>query len=202
MISIQSLGELEFDRETISSHYLTAEVRDDLGYGNRNTVQIILNIKDINDNAPVFLEKQYEAKLFENSMTFDLPLIVKAKDADLQGTRNSDIIFSIIEGEYRNNFTIHKKTGFIKPLEPLNFEALQLKENSISSIQPVNLTVLAKDLGVPSLSTKVSVIIYLHDVNDHAPEFQRKYYEIAIPENVPGGSFVLQVNLEFLIYFV
>lgn len=141
----------------------------------------------------MFLEKQYEAKLFENSMNFDLPLVVKAKDADLKETRNSDITYSIIEGEYKNNFTIHKKLGFIKPIKPLDFEALQLKENA-ASIQPVNLTIMAKDAGVPSLSAKVSVIIYLHDVNDHAPEFQRKYYEIAIPENVPGGSFVLQVG--------
>jgi len=74
-----------FDRELVARHYLTVEARDDLGRGNRNTVQLIVNIDDVNDNAPVFLQNKYEAVLLENENRFESPLIVEASDNDLNG---------------------------------------------------------------------------------------------------------------------
>lgn len=170
------------------------EARDNLGKGNRNTVQLILVIKDVNDNPPIFLESQYEAKLLENKMNFETPLIVKAKDADMVGTRNSDIVYEIIDGEFKMNFTINRKTGAIAPLYPMDFEALKMPKEKLFTIQPIGLTIVARDLGVPSMATKTSVVIYLHDVNDHVPEFKKDFYHIAIPENLPAGSFVLKVS--------
>jgi hypothetical protein len=41
-----------FDREKSSLHYLTVEARDDLGRGNRNTVEIVVHVIDVNDNPP------------------------------------------------------------------------------------------------------------------------------------------------------
>lgn len=79
-------GGSSWDREQVSRHYLTVEARDDLGNGNRNTVQLIINIEDINDNAPKFTKNKYEARLFENEGDFEVPLKIKARDADLNGT--------------------------------------------------------------------------------------------------------------------
>lgn len=194
VITVKSSGEHEFDRELISTHYLTVEARDNLGKGNRNTVQLILVIKDVNDNPPIFLESQYEAKLLENKMNFEMPLIVKAKDADMVGTRNSDITYEIIDGEFKTNFTINRKTGAIAPLHPMDYEALKIPKEKLFNIQPIGLTIVARDLGVPSMATKTSVVIYLHDVNDYVPQFKKDFYEIAIPENLPSGSFVLKVS--------
>lgn len=194
VITVKSSGEHEFDRELISTHYLTVEARDDLGRGNRNTVQLILQVKDVNDNPPIFLESQYEAKLLENKMDFETPLVVKAKDADMPGTRNSDIIYEFIDGELKMNFTIGRKSGIIAPRYPMDYEALKMSKDKLVNIQPIGLGVVARDLGVPSMDTKTSVLIYLHDVNDNAPEFKKNLYEITIPENLPGGSFVLKVS--------
>lgn len=74
-----------FDRELVARHYLTVEARDDLGRGNRNTVQLIINIDDVNDNAPAFLQNKYEAVLLENADHFESPLVVEASDNDLNG---------------------------------------------------------------------------------------------------------------------
>ena len=85
MITIKHTGP-SFDRELVSRHYLTVEARDDLGKGNRNTAQLIVNINDVNDNPPVFLQNKYEAVLLENAERFESPLIVEAFDIDLNGT--------------------------------------------------------------------------------------------------------------------
>lgn len=74
-----------FDRELVARHHLTVEARDDFGKGNRNTAQLIINIDDVNDNAPVFIQNKYEAVLLENADHFEAPLVVEASDKDLNG---------------------------------------------------------------------------------------------------------------------
>jgi hypothetical protein len=54
----------------------------------RNTVQLIVNVEDVNDNAPVFLQSKYEARLWENHMEFESPLYIEAVDLDLNGEIN------------------------------------------------------------------------------------------------------------------
>ena len=56
-----------------------------MGKGNRNTAQLIINIEDVNDNAPMFLANKYEARLLENEMEFENPLVLEARDLDLNG---------------------------------------------------------------------------------------------------------------------
>lgn len=85
VISVKSAGGPNWDREQVSRHYLTVEARDDLGNGNRNSVQLIINIEDVNDNAPIFTQSHYEARLLENKPDFENQLKVEARDADLNG---------------------------------------------------------------------------------------------------------------------
>jgi hypothetical protein len=54
----------------------------------RNTVQLVVNIEDVNDNAPVFLQSKYEARLWENHREFESPLYIEAVDLDLNGKIN------------------------------------------------------------------------------------------------------------------
>lgn len=77
------------------------------------------------------------------------------------------------------------------PTKPLDFE--QLIEPSVGNVQPLTLTVRARDNGMPSLSTTVPVVIYLQDVNDHAPIFDQMFYNRTIAENAPGGTPILDV---------
>ena len=51
----------------------------------RNTVQLIVNVEDVNDNPPVFLQSRYEARLWENHMEFESPVYIEAVDLDLNG---------------------------------------------------------------------------------------------------------------------
>lgn len=193
IISIRSVGDHEFDRETVTSHYLTVEARDNMGHGNRNTVPLVVSILDLNDNAPVFMERQYEAKLFENKAHFEMPLVIKAKDADLVGSPNSEISYEIADGEYSRNFSVDERTGVVTVVKPLDFEAMKVRDRD-ATIQPIFLAVIARDQGVPSLSSRTTVVVYLHDVNDHAPQFREQYYAVAIPESLAGGSKVLEVR--------
>ncbi|XP_073949712.1 cadherin 88C [Choristoneura fumiferana] len=191
VITVKVAGGDSFDRELISRHYLTVEARDDLGKGNRNTAQLIINIDDVNDNAPMFLANKYEARLLENEIQFENPLVLEARDIDLNGTKNSHIEYSIVGGDYKNNFSIDPNLGIITPIEGLDFEQIP---GDNTNIRPIHLTVRARDFGVPPLSSTVPVTIYIQDVNDHAPLFQQMMYKRSIPEDMPGGTSVLEVK--------
>ncbi|KAJ8721348.1 hypothetical protein PYW07_002123 [Mythimna separata] len=191
VITVKQAGGDSFDRELISRHYLTVEARDDLGKGNRNTAQLIINIEDVNDNAPMFLANKYEARLLENEKEFENPLVLEARDLDLNGTKNSHIEYSIVSGDYKNNFTIDPNLGIITPVGGLDFEQIP---GDNSNLRPIHLTVRARDFGDPPLSSTVPVTIYVQDVNDHAPLFQQMMYKRSIPEDMPGGTSVLEVK--------
>lgn len=198
-ITIQYAGDKEFDRETISVHYLTVEARDNLGQGNRNTVQIILTIDDVNDNFPFFLDTKYEANLYENKLNFENSILqIRAKDVDL----NNLISYEILDNnDFVQNFSIDRINGIITPIQPLDFESLasENEEYVKGNVQPIYLTITARDNGVPSLTSNITVIIYLHDVNDFSPKFERDLYSVTIPETIEGGSSIVRVRVFFVI---
>lgn len=191
VITVKTAGGPNWDREQVSRHYLTVEARDDLGNGNRNSVQLIINVEDVNDNPPIFTQTRYEARLLENKPDFEVMLKIEARDGDLNGTKNSDIEYSVF-GDFKKNFTIDSMTGVIKPRSPLNFEELPGKTNE--NVRVMNLKVRARDWGTPSLFSDAPLVIYLQDVNDHAPQFEFVFYNVSVPENLPGGTSILQVK--------
>lgn len=184
-----------FDRELVARHYLTVEARDDLGKGNRNTAQLVVNINDVNDNPPIFIQSKYEAVLLENKLQFESSLTVEAFDIDLNGTKNSEIVYSLVSSEFSRNFTIDPKRGIIKPTSPMDYEALpMIAGHREMSLRPLKITVRARDMGTPSLSSDAPLTIYLKDVNDNEPMFERTLYQKNIPEDLSGGTNVLQVK--------
>ncbi|XP_044743020.1 cadherin-23, partial [Chrysoperla carnea] len=192
VITVKIAGGASWDREVITRHFLTVEARDNLGSGNRNTAQLIVNIEDVNDNVPVFIQNRYETTLLENHINFESPLKVEARDLDLNGTKNSQVIYSISEGLLMANFSINKRTGIMRPNHPIDFE--KLPGPNIGNVRPLHFMIQGRDMGTPSLWSEVPLIVYLQDVNDHAPQFEKNFYNRTIPEDTPSGTSVLQVK--------
>lgn len=189
LITVKSGGN-EFDREQISTYFLTVVARDNLGRGNRNTVQLQVIIDDVNDNAPQFLQNRYETRIDENESNFPYPFYVEAFDRDLEGTLNNDIRFHIVDGDPKRNFSMHEVSGEIIISSPLDFEAM----NGSEDYRYFNLTVQARDLGQPSLHSNVSVIIYVQDKNDHSPIFSETFYNASVREDIRPGDPIIQVH--------
>ena len=58
----------------------------------RNTVQFTLELEDVNDNAPVYIQSHLEIYINENESSFPYRFRVEAFDHDLNG-----IFFSFIQ---------------------------------------------------------------------------------------------------------
>uniref|UniRef100_A0A182JWJ6 Cadherin domain-containing protein n=1 Tax=Anopheles christyi TaxID=43041 RepID=A0A182JWJ6_9DIPT len=184
-----------FDREIAQKHYLSVEARDNGGRGNRNTVPLILNVLDVNDNPPVFVQKRYEVRLKENAFEFESPIVVEARDHDLEGSPNSAVEYRLLSAHHSDYFHVERRTGRLTVREAVDFERLESGGGgSGSDTRTISLTIEAADGGDPPLTAQVEVIVYVQDVNDYAPGFLESQYAIVIPEDTPSGLPVLRVT--------
>jgi len=102
-----------------------------------------------------------------------------------------------VHGDPYSNFTIDAVQGVLKPATHVDFEQLTAPAGDVTgrgvNVRPISLVVQAQDMGAPSLSSQVLITIYVQDVNDHAPQFEKHEYTRSIPEDMQGGSSILQV---------
>jgi protocadherin-16/23 len=172
------LVERPLDREEKSSYELSIEATDTGIPPLRAMSMLRILVTDINDNAPQFLKKNYEAHVLETSEPGTSVLRVSAKDAD-EGT-NAQLRYSLINSTL---FTIDENSGLITTIKHVDCE---------SNPTP-SLIVVASDFGKPPLSGSATVRVTVHDVNDNEPIFEKPIYNISVPENLPLGHCFLKV---------
>ncbi|CAG7830108.1 unnamed protein product [Allacma fusca] len=195
VITIKAVEKSMLDREISPMYYLTVEARDNQGQGNRASVPLNIFMKDQNDIDPVFVQSRYEARMFENENEFVSPLRVQARDSDLQGTPNSDIRYTIVAGNEDGYFEVDKLTGRIRIIKSIDFEHLPaIRQNPKSNVKRVNFTVRANDLGSPPRLSLVPVTVFVHDVNDNLPIFDKAVYHKIIREDTISGSQLIRVE--------
>ncbi|OTF71569.1 hypothetical protein BLA29_006623, partial [Euroglyphus maynei] len=188
-----SKNSVYFDREQHTQHFLIVEARDAAGFGNKNTVQLVINITDVNDQVPRFLQSSYTGRIYENQKRFEQDLILSAVDDDAPNTANSRIVYSIVNSSspFVSHFNIDPNSGRITVAKPLDFEAIQ---GRIADSRNISFKVRVHDHGIPPLSSQVPVNIMVFDQNDNAPVFSKSLYTKSIPEDVRDGSMVVQVS--------
>ena len=133
------------------------------------TVSLIINVRDENDNPPVFSPPLYLVIVAENVTVGHEITTVKATDQD--SIDNAQLIYSIVDSDQYQQFQIDND-GSITVAQPLDYE----------TDQSFNLLVQAEDQGFTATAT---VIITLINVNDNAPEFTMTNYTTSITENSP-----------------
>ncbi|CAF0839956.1 unnamed protein product [Didymodactylos carnosus] len=156
-----------FDRE-IKSTYGIQIIVEDLGVKQRQrtTRQLYIIINDINDEYPKFKEKIYEITIPEETLDVKLK---RVKAIDLDSNENGRITYQLISDDSndQHHFYINSATGELKLLQKVDHEEKSL----------YNLTIKAEDNGYPThLSTNVSYIIHVSDINDHHPIFEKQSY--------------------------
>uniref|UniRef100_A0A2R9BWJ6 Cadherin domain-containing protein n=1 Tax=Pan paniscus TaxID=9597 RepID=A0A2R9BWJ6_PANPA len=155
----------------------------------KNPVQFIqgeLQLQDVNDHAPEFLENEILLKISEGSHPgTSFPLKI-AQDLDVGS--NTVQNYSISTNSYFHLFTRNHSDGKKYPELVLD-QALDREE------QPqLRLTLTALDGGSPPRIGTSQVLIVIVDINDNVPEFAQRRYEVQVPENTPIGSLVITVS--------
>ena len=154
------------------------------------TITINIQVVDINDNSPQFLNASYEARVPEDTRPNTTIIKVTARDPDT-GT-NGEIEYSFTPRTlraYGNIFGINRRSGEIYIKQALDYE----------DTTSYNLGVTAQDKGVDSLPTPTKVIVNVVDINDHAPQITINSLtgseNAEVPENEPAPYFVAHISV-------
>ncbi|XP_060542589.1 protocadherin gamma-A6-like isoform X10 [Pantherophis guttatus] len=151
------------DREQLPTYSITVTAVDNGAPPLSTSVVISLQVLDTNDNPPQFLESKYTSYLLENNPKGASAFSLKASDPDWE--ENARITYSIIDSQMRDSplssyLSINSETGTVYALSSLDYE----------EIQEIQFQVKAQDGGSPSLSSNVSVTLFILDQNDNVPE--------------------------------
>ncbi|XP_068571562.1 protocadherin alpha-8-like [Cebidichthys violaceus] len=182
------------DRESVS-HYDISITATDYGEPPLSTFKTLsIQISDVNDNVPEFTQSPLELYLTENNAPGASIFSVSANDKDLND--NAAVSYRIIRGKGGHNdmasfLNINSENGHISALKSFDFETLKTFQ----------FRVVATDSGTPSLSSNVTVNVFILDQNDNAPVI---LYPVSsngsaegveeIPRNVNAGHLVTKVR--------
>ncbi|KAM6924051.1 uncharacterized protein FYW49_006484 [Xenentodon cancila] len=155
--------ESEIDREKDSEYNITVTCSDEGVPSLSSSVTLTLQISDVNDNAPVFERKSYEAYIVENNTPGLAIFSVTATDADWnQNARVSYILedTSINGVPVSSYVSVSADSGVIHAVRSFDYE----------HIKDFQFHVKAQDGGSPPLSCNVTVKILIQDQNDNPPQ--------------------------------
>ncbi|XP_058484004.1 protocadherin alpha-C2-like [Solea solea] len=153
---------------------------------------IILDILDINDNAPAFPQSFYTIHVVENNVPGALLTSLSAHDPDLN--ENQYLVYFIMEKEIVNTsmsmlFSINPENGDLYALKTFDYER---EREFLFHIE-------ARDSGIPPLSSNVTVHIIILDQNDNTPlivspwRAQGSMVEEVIPRSTEKGHLIAKV---------
>ncbi|KAM6408436.1 LOW QUALITY PROTEIN: uncharacterized protein O9250_007719 [Rhynochetos jubatus] len=154
-----------------------------------NPLQLIrgeVEVRDVNDNPPVFPEKEMVLEILETTSPGSRFPLESAQDKDVgsNGLQNYSL-------GSNSHFSLALGTGKdgVKYAELVLQRQLDREEQ-----RELNLLLTATDGGSPPRSGTAQVRIVVLDANDNTPVFSREVYEVRLAENSPPEQSVLRVT--------
>ncbi|CAM5160448.1 unnamed protein product [Natator depressus] len=150
------------DRERVSDYNVTITATDRGAPNLASKTTILVQLSDINDNAPIFNQTSYTLYITENNPRGASVCSLKANDPD--SGENARVTYSITgtqnqEAPLSSFISINSETGALYALRSFDYE--QFRE--------IRFQVQAQDGGSPPLSSNVSVTLFILDRNDNSP---------------------------------
>ncbi|XP_069023029.1 protocadherin Fat 1a isoform X2 [Embiotoca jacksoni] len=169
---------IPFDREAQDTYDIVVEVtREDKSEDGAH-VLVTLTVEDVNDNTPMFVNLPYHALVQMDAEEGQVIRQVTAVDKDIGS--NADIHYHIKE---------HQEQFQISPSGEISLKK-KFEKDSLNT--DFVIVVMAEDNGEPALWAEVEVPVTV--VNKAMPVFEKPFYSIEIPENIPLHSPVLHVQ--------
>ncbi|XP_075902423.1 protocadherin beta-16-like [Nelusetta ayraudi] len=168
------------DYETAHSFELRITAKDGLGL--TSYAKVIIDVTDVNDNAPVIYLKSLTTPIPENVSPGSEVGIINVQDRDSDNNRQvrcsiqQNVPFKLVPS-IKNYYSL-VTTG-------------QLDRELVSDY---NITITAIDEGSPPLSSSKTVHLSVADVNDNPPVFEEQSYSAYVSENNKPGSTLCSVT--------
>ncbi|XP_067899233.1 protocadherin-10-like [Heterodontus francisci] len=171
------------DHEELNIYEIYIQAKDKGGpYAIPVHCKVLVNILDVNDNAPEVIVTSLSSPVMEDAMTGTVIALISVTDQDsgkngqINCVISQDVPFRL-QSSFENYYTL------------VTTDLLDRER-----VSEYNITIMAIDSGYPSLSTNKSVLLKVSDVNDNAPRFSKPSYTVYVTENNAPGAAVCSVT--------
>ncbi|XP_052280093.1 protocadherin Fat 1-like isoform X4 [Dreissena polymorpha] len=172
------------DHESVPGYVLTIRAQDHGDIPLSNTAYVQINVTDVNDNAPVFMQKHYTGQVREDAAIGTRVLQLSTADLD-SDPANKVVNYSIIAGDSLHMFDVHRTEGYLIVRNRLDREDVDM----------YTLQVRATNYH---MSTDTLVTMVILDANDCAPTFSQENYTLLVQMNdVPEDRKLTTCILKF-----
>ena len=145
-------------------------------------VQIMINVRDVNDELVIFDQQSYHLQIFENTPKNQVIAVLNATNPQ-RALAEQDITYWVeSSAATATKFFIDPSTGELVLKEAVD-------RDPPANEQSFKLRVFARDrMSINSFNTSVPVVIEIVDVNDNPPTFDKASYVLELPESLPYGT--------------
>ncbi|XP_068570872.1 protocadherin gamma-A11-like isoform X11 [Cebidichthys violaceus] len=172
------VGMLDYEK---AKHYEIDIEATDKG-GLADTSKVLIEVTDLNDNAPVISIISLSNPIPEDSAPETVIAMLNIKDLD--SDKNGQV-----------KCFISKDLPFKIKSSSTNFYSLMSDDVlDRETVPEYNITITAMDEGSPPYSTNKTINLRISDVNDHAPMFPQSFSTAFITENNAPGMALLSVK--------
>ncbi|XP_038849863.1 protocadherin beta-16-like isoform X4 [Salvelinus namaycush] len=147
---------------------------------------IIVEVTDVNDNAPVFKKREMKFRISESSVTGAKFALERAMDLD-------------VDYNGLQSYSLNPTDNFILKLQnqPNGGKTVEMvlqKPLDREKQEHMSLVLTAIDGGEPQMSGTVQIHITVLDANDNGPVFTQGIYKATVRENSAKGTVVVSVS--------
>ncbi|XP_073212247.1 protocadherin beta-1-like isoform X32 [Lepidochelys kempii] len=175
---IRLLGPLDF--EETETYEIDVQATD--GGGLSAHSKILVEVVDVNDNAPEVKVTSLISPIPEDSSLETVVALFNVRDRD--SGDNGRTVCSI---EDDLPFSA-------KPTSKNSYSLVTENTFDREKVSEYNITITARDLGTPSLSTEERIVVKISDINDNSPEFNQTSYTMYVRENNGPAVLIGKVN--------
>ncbi|XP_073677261.1 protocadherin gamma-A11-like [Garra rufa] len=168
------------DFEVALRYEMLIEGKD--GSGLSSDAKVIIEITDVNDNAPIIVIKSLNSPVPENALPGTEVGIINVQDRDSESN-----------GQVR--CSIQQNVPFkLVPSIKNYYSLVTTGELDRELLSDYNITITGTDEGSPPLSSTKNIHLTVADVNDNPPVFQEQNYRAHVQENNKPGSSICSVS--------
>ncbi|XP_047441079.1 protocadherin gamma-C5-like isoform X2 [Mugil cephalus] len=161
----------DVDYEKSNSYHITVQARDGGSPAMEGSCNVIVEIIDVNDNAPEVTLTSLTSPIREDSSPETVIALISARDLD-SGV-NGKVTLTIPPGL---PFKLNSAFG-------MHYSLTTAGNLDRETVPEYTVVIKATDGGSPPLSSQNTFVVKLSDVNDNAPTFSQRSYSVDIPEN-------------------
>lgn len=159
------------DYEKGNAYHITVQARDGGSPAMEGSCNVIVEIIDVNDNAPEVTLTSLTSPIREDSAPGTVIALISAKDLD--SDVNGQVTLTIQPGL---PFKLNSAFG-------MHYSLTTSGNLDRETVPEYTVVIKATDAGSPPLSSQTTFMVKLSDVNDNAPTFSQPSYSVDIPEN-------------------